>query len=50
MYILTEKEIEDILVFHPELIEENLVLLERQGQLESRRTDLMFKDQYGNLL
>ncbi|MBD8068796.1 endonuclease NucS domain-containing protein [Bacillus sp. PS06] len=50
MYILSEKEFEDILVIHPELIDEGLVLLERQGQLENRRTDLIFADKGGNLL
>lgn len=50
MYILSEKEIEDILVIHPELIEEELILLERQGQLENRRTDLIFADKDENLL
>ena len=50
MYILTEKEIEDILVIHSEFIEKELILLERQGQLESRRTDLLFKDRKDNLL
>ncbi|WP_174733173.1 endonuclease NucS domain-containing protein [Mesobacillus harenae] len=50
MYILSEKEFEDILVIHPELIEDGLVLLERQGQLENRRTDLIFADKDSNLL
>lgn len=50
MYILSEKEFENILVIHPELIEEGLGLLERQGQLENRRTDLIFADKNGNIL
>jgi RecB family endonuclease NucS len=49
MYILSEKEFVDLLVIHPELIEEGLVLLERQGQLGNRRTDLIFADNDGNL-
>jgi hypothetical protein len=50
MYILSEKDFEDILAIHPELIEEGLVLLERQRQLENRRTDLIFADKDSNLL
>ena len=50
MQILSEKEIEDILVLHPELIEIGLTLLGRQEQLENRRTDLTFKDNKGRLL
>ena len=50
MQILSEKEIEDILVLHPELIEDQLTLLGRQEQLENRRTDLTFKDNKGRLL
>ena len=50
MHILSEKEFEDILVIHPELIEEGLGLLERQGQLENRRTDLIFADKNGSIL
>ena len=50
MYILSEKEFEDILVIHPELIEEGLTLLERQGQLENRRTDLIFSDKNEDIL
>lgn len=50
MQILSEKEIEDILVLHPELIETGLTLLDRQAQLESRRTDLTFSDKEGNIL
>ncbi|MGG1400177.1 endonuclease NucS domain-containing protein [Bacillus salipaludis] len=50
MYILSEKEFEDILVLHPELIEEGLALLQRQGQLKERRTDLIFKDRENQLL
>ena len=44
MQILSEKEFEDILAIHPEMIENDLKLLERQGQLENRRTDLIFVD------
>ncbi|MGE7687749.1 endonuclease NucS domain-containing protein [Lysinibacillus sp. NPDC097214] len=50
MQILSEKEIEDILVLHPELIENGLTLLGRQEQLENRRTDITFKDNMGRLL
>ncbi|AZV42005.1 nuclease [Peribacillus asahii] len=50
MHILSEKEFEDILVLHPELIEDNLTLIKRQGQLQEKRTDLMFKDKLNNLL
>lgn len=50
MQVLSEKEIEDILVLHPELIESGLTLLKRQGQLENRRTDLMFKDSKDQIL
>lgn len=50
MYILTEKEFEDVLVLHPELIEQGLTLISRQAQLESRRTDLMFSDKNDHLL
>ncbi|AXI08243.1 hypothetical protein CUC15_04360 [Oceanobacillus zhaokaii] len=50
MQILSEREIEDILVLHPELIESGLTLLERQGQLENRRTDLLFKDSNNQIL
>jgi RecB family endonuclease NucS len=50
MHILSKKEFEDILVVHPELIEDGLKLLERQGQLENRRTDLIFADKEGNIL
>jgi len=50
LQVLSEKEIEDIIVLHPELIESGLILLERQGQLENRRTDLMFMDSNNQLL
>ncbi|MBM7652497.1 endonuclease NucS domain-containing protein [Neobacillus cucumis] len=50
MHILSEKELEDILVIHPELIEDGLTLLDRQAQLESRRTDLTFFDKDKNIL
>lgn len=50
MYILSEKEFEDVLVLHPELIEPGLTLIDRQAQLESRRTDLIFSDQNDNIL
>ena len=50
MHILSEKEFEDILVLHPELMEDGLTLLDRQAQLESRRTDLTFSDKDGNIL
>ncbi|RKD25799.1 hypothetical protein BEP19_02345 [Ammoniphilus oxalaticus] len=50
MVVLSEQEIEDIVALHPELIETGLTLLERQGQLENRRTDLMFKDAQDRLL
>jgi Endonuclease NucS len=50
MQVLSEKEIEDILVLHPELIENGLTLLGRQEQLEKRRTDLTFRDKMGRLL
>jgi len=50
MQVLSEKEIEDILVLHPELIENGLTLLGRQKQLENRRTDLTFRDKLGRLL
>ncbi len=50
MQVLSEREIEDILVLHPELVEDNLTLLGRQEQLENRRTDLTFKDRMGRLL
>ncbi len=50
MQILSEREIEDILVLHPELIEDGLILLGRQEQLENRRTDLTFKDKNDRLL
>ncbi|WP_046173345.1 endonuclease NucS domain-containing protein [Domibacillus indicus] len=50
MQLLSEKEIEDILVLYPELIEEGLTLIKRQGQLENRRTDLMFKDNNNQIL
>jgi hypothetical protein len=50
MQILSEKEIEDVLVLHSELIEEGLALIDRQTQLENRRTDLMFKDKNNSVL
>jgi hypothetical protein len=50
LHVLSEKEIEDILVLHPELIENGLTLLGRQEQLENRRTDLTFRDNKGGLL
>ncbi len=50
MHVLSEKEIEDILVLHPELVENGLTLLGRQEQLENRRTDLTFRDNKGGLL
>lgn len=50
MYILSEKEFEDILVLHAELIETGLTLIDRQAQLETKRTDLTFSDKDGNIL
>ncbi|MFZ3578315.1 endonuclease NucS domain-containing protein [Virgibacillus sp. DJP39] len=50
MNILSEQEFEDILVVHPELIEDGLQLIERQGQLENKRTDLIFADKEDNIL
>jgi hypothetical protein len=48
--ILSEKEIEDILVLHSEILEDGLILLDRQTQLENRRTDLLFVDKEGSIL
>lgn len=48
--LLSEKEIEDVLTMHPSLIEEGLTLLQRQGQLENRRFDLLFTDVKGRIL
>ncbi|WP_100333105.1 endonuclease NucS domain-containing protein [Bacillus alkalisoli] len=50
MHILTEREMEDVLALHPELIEKGLTLISRQAQLETRRTDLTFSDKEGKLL
>lgn len=50
MQILSEREIEDILVLHPEILEDGLTLLDRQTQLENRRTDLLFVDKEGSIL
>ncbi|SIS83020.1 endonuclease NucS domain-containing protein [Salimicrobium salexigens] len=50
MHVISEKELEDILTLHPELIEQDIVLLERQAQLENRRTDLTFADREDNVL
>jgi hypothetical protein len=50
MQVLSEREIEDILVLHPELIEDHLTLIGRQEQLENRRTDLTFRDKMERLL
>lgn len=50
MQLLTEREIEDILVLHPELIEDHLTLIGRKEQLENRRTDLTFRDKMERLL
>ncbi|MBN8237287.1 DUF91 domain-containing protein [Halobacillus kuroshimensis] len=50
MQILSEKEFEDVLVLHPELIEAGLTLIDRQAQLENKRTDLTFSDEKNNVL
>jgi hypothetical protein len=45
-----EREIEDALAGHPELIEENLTLLGRQLTVAVRRIDLLFEDGNGRKL
>ena len=49
MIKLTEKEIEDVFeVFHEQLLEPNLTLIDRQHILENKlRVDLLFKDKAG---
>lgn len=43
---LSEKQFEDILCVHPELIEEGLTLKGRQVTLYGRRMDLLFEDRF----
>ena len=46
----TESEIEDLLVDHPDLVEEGLRFEGRQLQLGDLRPDLLFRDRVGNPL
>lgn len=46
----TEKDMEEIVSKHPELIEEGLVLVGRQESLGDMRVDLLFKDRFGETL
>ncbi len=50
MSFLSESEFENIFVLHPELIETGIQLVGSQIQLETRRIDVLYKDQNGQLV
>jgi hypothetical protein len=43
---MLEKDFEDIICKYPELIEDGLVLINRQVSLYGRRMDILFEDKF----